>query len=137
MWLVGEDDVGEYYRKWRISDKVLIPGLPDESNGKWSIASCESHSVLKDGAASEGKDFHLVGLEIEIEPWANELVFSMDLWLDHVRKFIEEFGRKRNKWTLKVLQRYLKQGFTQIILQILTNVFSQYSLRITQHPAAS
>lgn len=153
----GEDDVGSITENGESPTKVLIPGLPDESNGEYSapISSCfwkwkpklnvhyekagcenvNSPPVLflpgfgvgsfhyekqlkdlgrdyrvwaidflgqgmslpfenptlfsKDGAASEGKD-SIWGFGDEIEPWANELVFSMDLWQDQVRKFIEE-----------------------------------------------
>ncbi|GAV80138.1 Abhydrolase_6 domain-containing protein [Cephalotus follicularis] len=153
----GEDDVGSVADSEESLSKVLIPGLPDESNGECAaaISSCywewkpkfnvyyekagcqnaNSPPVLflpgfgvgsfhyekqlkdlgrdfrvyaidflgqglslsienpttqsKEEGNSEGKDL-VWGFGDETEPWARELVYSIDLWQDQVRYFIEQ-----------------------------------------------
>jgi len=154
----GEEDSGSISMSGEsVSNKVLIPGLPDESKGERSApvrscfwewkpkftvhyekAGCENvksppvlflpgfgvgsfhyEKQLKDlgrdyrvwaidflgqgmslpvenptlissnGDTSEMKD-SIWGFGDESEPWASELVYSMDLWRDQVSYFIEE-----------------------------------------------
>ncbi|KAK1553455.1 hypothetical protein Q3G72_035477, partial [Acer saccharum] len=156
----GEEDAGSISSDGETT-KVLIPGLPDESNGEngasisscfWELkpkfnvhyekAGCENVSSpavlflpgfgvgsfhyekqLKDlgrdyrvwaidflgqgmslpfenptpssneGRTTEGKD-RSWGLGDEAEPWASELVYSLDLWQDQVRYFVEQVIRE-------------------------------------------
>ncbi|KAJ6302920.1 hypothetical protein OIU77_016916 [Salix suchowensis] len=44
----------------------------------------------REGVTPEGRKDSIWGFGDEIEPWANELVFSMDLWRDQVQYFVEE-----------------------------------------------
>ncbi|KAJ8748767.1 hypothetical protein K2173_011322 [Erythroxylum novogranatense] len=156
-YVIGEEDVGKIAANDDSTTKVLIPGLPDVSNGDSvaSISSCfwewkpkfsvhyekggsenvKSPSVLflpgfgvgsfhyekqlkdlgrdyrvwaidflgqglslpvenptmmsPDGNTSLEKDI-LWGFGDEAEPWASDLAYSIDLWQDQVRYFIEE-----------------------------------------------
>ncbi|KAH7570610.1 hypothetical protein JRO89_XS05G0144300 [Xanthoceras sorbifolium] len=157
----GEEEAGSISSDRESIPKVLIPGLPDESNGEsgapissgfWELkpkfnvhydkAGCEnvsSPAVLflpgfgvgtfhyekqledlgrdyrvwaidflgqgmslpfenptpssKERRTTEGKD-RAWGLGDEAEPWASELVYSMDLWQDQVCNFIEQVIRE-------------------------------------------
>ncbi|CAJ1934189.1 unnamed protein product [Sphenostylis stenocarpa] len=46
----------------------------------------------KEGATSNGNASSSWGFGDETEPWATKLVYSIDLWQDQVRYFIEEVG---------------------------------------------
>ncbi|KAJ6385245.1 hypothetical protein OIU77_028433 [Salix suchowensis] len=72
-------DLGRDHRVWAIDFLGQGMSLPVENPTLLS----------KDGVTSEWKD-SVWGFGDEIEPWADELVFSMDLWQDQVRNFIEE-----------------------------------------------
>uniref|UniRef100_A0A2P2JBM4 AB hydrolase-1 domain-containing protein n=1 Tax=Rhizophora mucronata TaxID=61149 RepID=A0A2P2JBM4_RHIMU len=153
----GEEDVGNITESGESFGKVLIPGLPDESNGE-SIASVNSCfwewkpklNVHYEKAGCEnaksppvlflpgfgvgsfhyekqlkdlGRDYRVWAIDFlgqgmslpvvdptlqlvdrdtslekdkiwgfgdKAEPWASGLVYSMDLWRDQVRYFIEE-----------------------------------------------
>ncbi|KDP30447.1 hypothetical protein JCGZ_17135 [Jatropha curcas] len=71
-------DLGRDYRVWAIDFLGQGMSLPVEN----------PTPLLKEGSTLEGKNFW--GFGDEAEPWANELVYSMDLWRDQVRYFIEE-----------------------------------------------
>ncbi|KAK8614422.1 hypothetical protein V6N13_122778 [Hibiscus sabdariffa] len=153
----GEDEVGGMSKSGDSVTKVLIPGLPDESNGECGaqISSCfwewkpkfnvhyeksgsenlnsppvlflpgfgvgsfhyenqlkdlgrdyrvwaidflgqgmslpfeDPTSSSKEEGVTEGKD-SLWGFGDKTEPWATGLVYSIDLWQDQVRHFVEE-----------------------------------------------
>ncbi|KAB5540986.1 hypothetical protein DKX38_013960 [Salix brachista] len=72
-------DLGRDHRVWAIDFLGQGMSLPVENPTLLS----------KDGVTSEWKD-SVWGFGDEIEPWADELVFSMDLWQDQVCNFIEE-----------------------------------------------
>lgn len=155
----GEDEARELSESGKSVSKVLIPGLPDESNGESvaEISSCfwewkPKFSVHYDKAGCEnvnsppvlflpgfgvgsfhyekqlkdlGHDYRVWAMDFlgqglslpsedpaplskegggskrkglpwgfgdETEPWASELVYSIDLWRDQVRYFIEQVG---------------------------------------------
>ncbi|KAJ1409050.1 Alpha/Beta hydrolase fold, partial [Sesbania bispinosa] len=156
-YVIGEEEVRDISGTKEPASKVLIPGLPDESNGETGapISSCfwrwkpkfnihyekagcenvDSPNVLflpgfgvgsfhyekqlkdlgrdyrvwaldflgqgmslpfedpaplsKEGTASNG-NISSWGFGDETEPWATKLVYSVDLWQDQVRYFIEE-----------------------------------------------
>lgn len=157
----GEEGAGNISKDGASIPKVLIPGLPDESNGEcgapisscfwewkpkftvhYEKAGCENvnsppvlflpgfgvgsfhyEKQLKDlgrdyrvwaidflgqgmslpfedptarsneGGTTERKD-KVWGFGDDAEPWASQLVFSMDLWQEQVRYFIEEVIRE-------------------------------------------
>jgi len=72
-------DLGRDYRVWAIDFLGQGMSMPVENPTLLS----------REGVTPEGKD-SIWGFGDEIEPWANELVFSMDLWRDQVRNFVEE-----------------------------------------------
>ncbi|CAK9310234.1 unnamed protein product [Citrullus colocynthis] len=72
-------DLGRDYRVWAIDFLGQGMSLPVEDP--------TSHS--KEGNDSDGKDSSW-GFGDETEPWASELVYSIDLWQDQVRYFIEQ-----------------------------------------------
>jgi pimeloyl-ACP methyl ester carboxylesterase len=72
-------DLGRDYRVWAIDFLGQGMSMPVENPTLLS----------REGVTLEGKD-SIWGFGDEIEPWANELVFSMDLWRDQVRNFVEE-----------------------------------------------
>ncbi|KAK3223886.1 hypothetical protein Dsin_010911 [Dipteronia sinensis] len=76
-------DLGRVYRVWAIDFLGQGMSLPFENPAPSS----------KEGRTMERKD-HLLGLGDEAEPWANELVYSMDLWRDRVCYFIEHVIRE-------------------------------------------
>ncbi|XP_031374295.1 pheophytinase, chloroplastic isoform X2 [Punica granatum] len=119
-YVVGsEEDLSSVSEDGKSIPKVLIPGLPDESNG-FGVGSFHYEKQLKD----LGRDYRVWALDFlgqgmslpcedptpglkgqkedaerkdsvwgfgeETEPWANELVYSVDLWRDQVRYFVEE-----------------------------------------------
>uniref|UniRef100_A0A5B6ZCB2 AB hydrolase-1 domain-containing protein n=1 Tax=Davidia involucrata TaxID=16924 RepID=A0A5B6ZCB2_DAVIN len=156
----GEEGVRNVTERGESKPRVLIPGLPDESNGDYGalISSCfwewkpklnvhykksgsenvnsppvlflpgfgvgsfhyekqlkdlgrdfrvwavdflgqgmslpsEDPTPRSEGGISEGENF-VWGFGDETEPWANNLVYSIDLWQDQVRYFIEEVIRE-------------------------------------------
>ena len=72
-------DLGREYRVWAMD--FLGQGM--------SLPSEDPAPLAKRGDASERKDI-LWGFGDETEPWASELVYSIDLWRDQVQYFIEE-----------------------------------------------
>ncbi|KAK9128787.1 hypothetical protein Syun_017584 [Stephania yunnanensis] len=153
----GKDDVGNVSEREESTSKVLIPGLPDESNGDYDspISSCywewkPKYTVHYEKAGTEnvnsppvlflpgfgvgsfhyekqlkdlGREFRVWALDFlgqgmslpsedpapfgnekkalegenslwgfgkKSEPWAAELVYSIDLWREQVRYFVEE-----------------------------------------------
>ncbi|XP_015571400.1 pheophytinase, chloroplastic isoform X2 [Ricinus communis] len=72
-------DLGRDYRVWAIDFLGQGMSLPVEN----------PTLQLREGDILEGKN-SFWGFGDETEPWANELVYSMDLWRDQVRYFIEE-----------------------------------------------
>ncbi|KAL5543639.1 hypothetical protein UlMin_007423 [Ulmus minor] len=72
-------DLGRDYRVWAID--FLGQGM--------SFPSEDPAPLSKEGAASNRKDLPW-GFGDETEPWASELVYSIDLWRDQVKYFIEE-----------------------------------------------
>ena len=72
-------DLGRDYRVWAIDFLGQGMSLPVEDP--------TSHS--KEGNESDGKDSSW-GFGDKTEPWASELVYSIDLWQDQVRYFIEQ-----------------------------------------------
>ncbi|KAK1293394.1 hypothetical protein QJS10_CPB17g01749 [Acorus calamus] len=73
-------DLGREYKVWALD--FLGQGL--------SLPSEDPAPLVKDGKdVSEGEDL-LWGFGEETEPWAEELVYSVDLWRDQVRHFVEE-----------------------------------------------
>lgn len=71
-------DLGRDYRVWAMDFLGQGMSLPRE----------DPTPHFKDGGIVE-KNF-VWGFGDETEPWANELVYSIDLWQDQVRYFIEE-----------------------------------------------
>lgn len=157
-YVVGEnDDLGTIARRGESTPKVLIPGLPDESNGEAAAQISHSHcewrpklrvhyeksgcgnlnapavlflpgfgvgsfhyekqltdlgrdyrvwaidflgqglslptedptTVAEETGASENKE-PFWGFGDKTEPWADQLVFSLDLWREQVQYFVEE-----------------------------------------------
>lgn len=76
-------DLGRDYRVWAIDFLGQGMSLP--------IEDPTSHS--KQGNESDGKD-KAWGFGDEAEPWASELVYSIDLWQDQVRYFIEQVSTR-------------------------------------------
>ncbi|XVF79677.1 hypothetical protein PTKIN_Ptkin15bG0008700 [Pterospermum kingtungense] len=72
-------DLGRDYRVWAIDFLGQGMSLPIE----------DPTSPSKEGGVTEGKDFAW-GFGDKTEPWADDLVYSMDLWRDQVRYFVEE-----------------------------------------------
>ncbi|PON74336.1 Alpha/beta hydrolase fold [Parasponia andersonii] len=72
-------DLGRDYRVWAID--FLGQGM--------SLPSEDPAPLSKEGGQSDRKDLPW-GFGDETEPWASELVYSIDLWRDQVRYFIEE-----------------------------------------------
>ncbi|XVF33684.1 hypothetical protein REPUB_Repub17cG0189400 [Reevesia pubescens] len=72
-------DLGRDYRVWAIDFLGQGMSLPIE----------DPTSPSKEEGNSEGKDF-VWGFGDKTEPWASDLVYSMDLWRDQVRYFVEE-----------------------------------------------
>ena len=72
-------DLGRDYRVWAID--FLGQGM--------SLPSEDPAPLSKEGGPSDRKDLPW-GFGDETEPWAGELVYSIDLWRDQVRYFIEE-----------------------------------------------
>ncbi|AED91942.1 Alpha/beta hydrolase fold-1 [Arabidopsis suecica] len=157
-YVVGEnDDLGRIARRGESTSKVLIPGLPDESNGEIAARISHSHCEWKPklrvhyekagcdnldapavlflpgfGVGSFhyekqltdlGRDYRVWAIDFlgqglslptedpttmteetsssedkepfwgfgdKTEPWADQLVFSLDLWRDQVQYFVEE-----------------------------------------------
>lgn len=163
----GEEDAGNLSETEKSGTKILIPGLPDESNGEFPApirscswewkpkfnvhyeeAGCENvtsppvvflpgfgvgsfhyEKQLKDlgrdyrvwaidflgqgmslpsenptplsreeSASDSDRKGHAWGFGDETEPWATELVYSMDLWRDQVRYFIEQVHASLNSY---------------------------------------
>lgn len=72
-------DLGRDYRVWAID--FLGQGM--------SLPSEDPAPLYKEGGPSHRKDLPW-GFGDETEPWASELVYSIDLWRDQVRYFIEQ-----------------------------------------------
>nr|XP_048322648.1 putative disease resistance protein RGA3 [Ziziphus jujuba var. spinosa] len=72
-------DLGRDHSVWAIDFLGQGMSLPFEGPTPMS----------KEGVASDKKD-QARGFGDETEPWASELVYSMDLWQDQVRYFIEQ-----------------------------------------------
>nr|AKA88529.1 pheophytinase [Litchi chinensis] len=72
-------DLGRDYRVWAIDFLGQGMSLPFENPTPSS----------NEGDTTEGKS-RAWGLGDEVEPWASELVYSMDLWRDQVCYFIEQ-----------------------------------------------
>lgn len=150
-YVVGEnEDLGNIARRGESTSKVLIPGLPDESNGEAAAQISSSHFEWKPklkvhyeksgcgnldapavlflpgfGVGSFhyekqltdlGRDYRVWAIDFlgqglslptenpttsedktafwgfgnEAEPWADQLVYSLDLWRDQVQYFVEE-----------------------------------------------
>ncbi|CAN1190505.1 Pheophytinase, chloroplastic [Linum perenne] len=69
-------DLGRQYRVWAVDflgQGLSLPGVNPTEVGE---------EGLKDGA--------MWGFGDEAQPWASELVYSVDLWRDQVRYFVEE-----------------------------------------------
>ncbi|KAF8403757.1 hypothetical protein HHK36_011862 [Tetracentron sinense] len=73
------NDLGREFRVWAVD--FLGQGM--------SLPSEDPAPLVKEGGVSEEKDL-VWGFGEETEPWANELVYSIDLWQDQVRNFIEQ-----------------------------------------------
>ena len=71
-------DLGRDYRVWAVDFLGQGMSLPSEDP-----------TQSKDAGNSEGET-SMWGFGDETEPWANELVYSIDLWRDQVQYFIEE-----------------------------------------------
>ncbi|KAA8520199.1 hypothetical protein F0562_014455 [Nyssa sinensis] len=76
-------DLGRDFRVWAVDFLGQGMSLPFE----------DPTPQPRDGATSEGDKF-VWGFGDETEPWANKLVYSIDLWRDQVRYFIEEVIRE-------------------------------------------
>ena len=72
-------DLGRDYRVWAIDFLGQGMSLPIE----------DPTSPSKEEGITEGKDF-VWGFGDKTEPWASDLVYSMDLWREQVRYFVEE-----------------------------------------------
>ncbi|KAK9283755.1 hypothetical protein L1049_012005 [Liquidambar formosana] len=72
-------DLGRDFRVWAVDFLGQGMSLPFEDPTPQS----------QEGGISNEKDL-VWGFGDETQPWANELVYSMDLWRDQVRYFIEE-----------------------------------------------
>ncbi|XP_021281496.1 pheophytinase, chloroplastic [Herrania umbratica] len=72
-------DLGHDYRVWAIDFLGQGMSLPIE----------DPTSQSKEESISETKDL-VWGFGDETEPWASDLAYSMDLWRDQVRYFVEE-----------------------------------------------
>lgn len=72
-------DLGRDYRVWAID--FLGQGM--------SLPSEDPTSMSEEVGTSERKNL-VWGFGDKTEPWANDLVYSMDLWCDQVRYFVEE-----------------------------------------------
>ncbi|CAL1394548.1 unnamed protein product [Linum trigynum] len=72
-------DLGRQYRVWALDFLGQGLSLPVEN----------PTSLLGEDDSSETKD-SMWGFGDEAEPWASELVYSIDLWRDQVRYFVEE-----------------------------------------------
>lgn len=167
-YVVGEnEDLGSIARRGESKSKVLIPGLPDESNGEAgaqiSRSRCEWKPKLtvhyeKSGCGNLeapavlflpgfgvgsfhyekqltdlGRDYRVWAIDFvgqglslptedpttiseetgalennepfwgfgdKAEPWANELVYSLDLWRDQVQYIVEEVNNICENFTL-------------------------------------
>lgn len=71
-------DLGREFRVWAIDFLGQGMSLPSEDP-----------TQSKDGGISVGGN-SLWGFGDETEPWANKLVYSIDLWRDQVQYFVEE-----------------------------------------------
>lgn len=163
-YVVGEnDDLGSIARRGESTSKVLIPGLPDQSNGEVAAPISHSHCEWKpklrvhyEKAGSDnldapavlflpgfgvgsfhyekqltdlGRDYRVWAIDFlgqglslptedpttmtqvsqdkepfwgfgdKTEPWADQLVFSLDLWRDQVQYFVEEVSNICDKST--------------------------------------
>lgn len=72
-------DLGRDYRVWALDFLGQGMSLPD----------VDPTPQLNNGGEPD-KEHSLWGFGNETEPWANQLVYSIDLWQDQVRYFIEE-----------------------------------------------
>ncbi|OVA16435.1 hypothetical protein BVC80_243g48 [Macleaya cordata] len=72
-------DLGREYRVWALDFLGQGMSLPTE----------DPAPLVKGEGASEEQDL-MWGFGEQSEPWANELVYSIDLWRDQVHHFIEE-----------------------------------------------
>ena len=73
-------DLGRDNRVWALD--FLGQGM--------SLAFEDPAPQSKEGATSNGNSTSSWGFGDEAEPWASKLVYSIDLWQDQVRYFIEE-----------------------------------------------
>ncbi|CAA7031470.1 unnamed protein product [Microthlaspi erraticum] len=151
-YVVGEnEDLGSLSRRGESKSKVLIPGLPDESNGESAAQISRSHREWKPNLTVHyeksgcgnleapavlflpgfgvgsfhyekqltdlGRDYRVWAIDFlgqglslptedpttisgdnetfwgfgdEAEPWADQLVYSLDLWRDQVQYIVEE-----------------------------------------------
>lgn len=71
-------DLGREYRVWAVDFLGQGMSLP-----------VEDPTPLANGSASEETDL-MWGFGEQTEPWASELVYSIDLWRDQVRHFVQE-----------------------------------------------
>lgn len=74
-------DLGREFRAWALDFLGQGMSMPSEDP--------TLQSGVVDKSKSAGEDL-VWGFGDEAQPWAKELVYSMDLWRDQVRSFIEE-----------------------------------------------
>lgn len=72
-------DLGRDFRVWALDFLGQGMSLP-----------CEDPTLELEGQDDAETKDSVWGFGEETEPWANELVYSMDLWQDQVRYFVEE-----------------------------------------------
>ncbi|XP_010419985.1 PREDICTED: pheophytinase, chloroplastic [Camelina sativa] len=74
-------DLGRDYRVWAIDFLGQGLSLPTED---------PTTTVAEETGASEDDEKPFWGFGDKTEPWADQLVFSLDLWRDQVQYFVEE-----------------------------------------------
>ncbi|KAL0349376.1 UNVERIFIED_CONTAM: Pheophytinase, chloroplastic [Sesamum angustifolium] len=114
-------DLGRHYRAWALDFLGQGMSLPGEDP---TMQSKNGNKYMLD------QESNVWGFGDESETWAKELVYSIDLWQDQVRYFVEE-----------------KISDPRSIAEILKQVYADHSTKVeevfsrivetTQHPAAA
>ncbi|CAN1822885.1 Pheophytinase, chloroplastic [Linum perenne] len=147
-------DLGRQYRVWAID--FLGQGLSLPVEDPTSVSGSGKNDALR------MKD-SMWGFGDEAQPWASELVYSIDLWRDQVRYFVQEVNGKSPlaakvfPWSgtfplparVKMIMHFLwskisdRRSITEVLKQVYadqtTDVDKVISrvVEITEHPAAA
>lgn len=113
------NDLGRDFRVWALDFLGQGMSLPFEDPTPQS----------KEGDASNGRTFSW-DFGDEAEPWAKKLVYSMDLWQDQVRYFIEEASDMSNCTQLCCCMHVLFDSNISSVISIGMVCFANTMLKI-------